>query len=52
MLQNATAIDVHRPGSSASRGRERRVGLFFEIEFEKPVALKWPALGMFVPADG
>jgi len=38
-------VSAHRPGSSDTRERERRVGIFFEVEFEKPVALRIPALG-------
>ena len=44
-FRDATNVSVHRPGSSATRGRERRVGVFFEIEFKELVALRVPALG-------
>jgi CRISPR-associated protein Csb2 len=55
----AVNVAVHRNSSDERRGKERRVGLFFEIEFETPVALPLPALGhschfglgLFVPAD-
>jgi CRISPR-associated protein Csb2 len=43
-VANATTIvPVHRPGGT--REKERRVGLFFEIEFAEPVSLPIPALG-------
>ena len=44
-LSNTANVTVHRPGSSATRGKERRVGMFFEIEFAEPVALPVPAFG-------
>jgi len=44
-FRDATNVSVHRPGSSATRGRERRVGVFFEVEFKEPVALRVPTLG-------
>lgn len=44
-FRDATNVSVHRPGSSATRGGERRVGVFFEVEFKEPVALRVPALG-------
>ncbi len=44
-FRDATNVSVHRPGSSATRGRERRVGVFFDVEFKEPVALRVPALG-------
>ncbi len=52
-------VSTHRNGSSSRRGMERRIGGFFEIEFEEPVAIKQPALGhschfglgIFVPAN-
>lgn len=55
----ATNIAVHRNSSDGTRGKKRRVGLFFEIEFDEAVALQVPAfghsshfgLGLFVPAD-
>jgi CRISPR-associated protein Csb2 len=58
ILGDAPTVAVHCNGSNASRGKERRVGMFFEIEFDKPVALKQPAfghschfgLGLFIPA--
>ena len=54
---DGTNVTVHRNSSDGSRGNERRVGLFFEIEFAEPVALPLPAfghschfgLGLFVP---
>jgi CRISPR-associated protein Csb2 len=58
-LDDAVAVAVHRGGSDTQgRRREQRIGLFFEIEFAKPVALPMPALGhschfglgLFVPA--
>jgi CRISPR-associated protein Csb2 len=41
------AISVHCNGASRSRSREkeRRVGMFFEIEFNDPIVLPVPALG-------
>jgi CRISPR-associated protein Csb2 len=55
---NAVAIAVHQNSSSGKGGLERRIGMFFEIEFDQPVALPHPAfghsshfgLGLFVPA--
>jgi CRISPR-associated protein Csb2 len=55
---DATNVTVHRNSSDGARSKERRVGLFFEIEFVEPVALPLPAfghschfgLGLFVPA--
>ncbi len=56
--KDAVAIAVHRNGSDMGRKHERRVGLFFEVEFDDPVTLRFPAfghschfgLGLFVPA--
>lgn len=45
ILDDTTSVPVHRPGSNGTRGKERRVGLFFEIEFAGAVALPVPALG-------
>ena len=45
ILNNTANVSVHRPGSGGARERERRVGLFFEIEFAAPVSLPIPALG-------
>jgi len=45
ILNNTANVSVHRPGSGGARERERRVGLFFEIEFAEPVSLPIPALG-------
>jgi CRISPR-associated protein Csb2 len=58
-LGDLASISVHRNGSDGSCGKERRVGLFLEIEFVEPVALPVPAfghsshfgLGLFVPAE-
>jgi CRISPR-associated protein Csb2 len=44
-FRDATNVSVHRSASSGSRERERRVGVFFEVEFEEPVALQIPAIG-------
>ncbi len=52
-------VPTHRNGSSARRGMEQRIGAFYEIKFDEPVALKQPAfghsahfgLGLFVPAE-
>ncbi len=44
-FRDATNVSVHRSGSSATHGSERRVGVFFEVEFKEPVALRVPALG-------
>ena len=44
ILNNTANVSVHRRGSGGARGRERRVGLFFEIEFAEPVSLPIPAL--------
>jgi hypothetical protein len=52
------SVPAHRNGSTGSRGREQRIGGFYEIEFDEPVVLKQPALGhschfglgLFVPA--
>jgi len=64
ILDDTTSVPVHRSGSNGTRGKERRVGLFFEMEFFEPVSLPLPALGhschfglgLFVPvgasADG
>ena len=41
----AITIPVHRPSSSNTREKERRVGLFLEIEFAEAVSLPVPALG-------
>ena len=40
-----TTVTVHRNGSTGIRGHERRIGIFFEIEFVEPVALPYPSLG-------
>jgi len=45
IVNNTATVSVHRPGSSGTREKERRVGLFFEIEFAEPVSLPIPALG-------
>jgi CRISPR-associated protein Csb2 len=45
ILKDTASLPVHRPGSSRGRDKERRVGLFFEIEFAEPVAFSVPALG-------
>jgi CRISPR-associated protein Csb2 len=45
ILNDTATVSVHRPGGSGTRGKERRVGLFFEIEFAEPVSLPFPALG-------
>jgi CRISPR-associated protein Csb2 len=58
-FNETTNVTVHRPGSTKGRGMDRRTGLFFEIEFESPVALPVPALGhsshfglgLFTPVD-
>jgi CRISPR-associated protein Csb2 len=45
-ILNGTAnVPVHRPSSSGGLRKERRVGMFFEIEFVQPVALPVPAFG-------
>lgn len=52
-------IAAHRNGSDGRRQKERRIGMFFEIEFHEPAALPFPALGhschfglgLFVPAE-
>jgi len=44
-FRDATHVSVHRPGSSTTHERERRVGYFFEIESKEPVTLRVPALG-------
>lgn len=59
ILNDTANVSVHRPGSSGGREKERRVGMFFEIEFAEPVALPIPALGhschfglgLFIPAE-
>ncbi len=59
ILNETASVAVHRPGSSGGREKERRVGMFFEIEFTEPVTLPVPALGhsshfglgLFVPAE-
>jgi CRISPR-associated protein Csb2 len=51
-------VPTHRNGSSGRGGMEQRIGGFYEVEFEEPVALKQPALGhschfglgLFIPA--
>ena len=58
---DAVAVAVReRPSGNDQRARHgRRIGFFFEITFEQPVALPFPALGhsahfglgLFVPAD-
>ena len=45
ILNGTASVPVHRPGSSGAPTKERRVGMFFEIEFTEPVALPVPALG-------
>jgi CRISPR-associated protein Csb2 len=58
ILNDTASVAVHRPGSSGGREKERRVGMFFEIEFAEPIALPVPALGhsshfglgLFIPA--
>jgi hypothetical protein len=58
-LGGTIPVDVHRNGGGRGQRHERRVGLFFEIEFDEPVSLPVPAhdhschfgLGLFVPAD-
>lgn len=42
---DAVIACVHSPSNGYEKERTRRVGLFFEIVFEKPVALPIPALG-------
>ena len=59
ILNDTATVPVHRPGGSSQRGKERRVGLFFEIKFAEPVSLPVPALGhsshfglgLFVPIE-
>jgi len=61
ILSNTTNISVHCNGKnqSCSHKKERRIGIFFEIEFDEPVVLPVPALGhschfglgLFVPAS-
>ena len=59
ILSDTASVTVHRPGSSEARGKERRVGMFLEIEFAEPVSLPVPALGhschfglgLFVPVS-
>jgi CRISPR-associated protein Csb2 len=54
-----TNLPIHRNGSNGTGGKERRIGMFFEIEFVEPVALPQPSfghschfgLGLFVPAS-
>jgi hypothetical protein len=51
---------VHIPADPVQQERVRRIGLFFEIAFDAPMALSLPALGhsshfglgQFVPVDG
>jgi CRISPR-associated protein Csb2 len=53
------AVPTHRNGSIGRRGKEQRIGGFFEVEFVEPVTFKQPALGhschfglgLFVPID-
>jgi CRISPR-associated protein Csb2 len=45
ILNDTANVSVHRPSSAGARERERRVGLFFEIEFAEAVSLPSPALG-------
>ena len=45
ILKDTASLPVHSPGSSRGRDKERRVGLFFEIEFVEPIALPVPAFG-------
>jgi CRISPR-associated protein Csb2 len=57
-LKHAVNVAVHQNGGSGGQRKERRVGLFFQIEFDAPVSLPVPALGhschfglgLFVPA--
>ena len=59
ILNGTATVPVHRPASGGTLERERRVGLFFEIEFAEPVSLPVPALGhschfglgLFVPIE-
>lgn len=45
-VDEAIRIPVHCNGKTAGTGKkERRVGFFFEIEFDQPVALPMPSLG-------
>ncbi|GEM_PF-1442572 len=60
ILNDTASITVHRPGSSGNPEKERRVGMFFEIEFAEPVLFPVPALGhsahfglgLFIPWSG
>jgi len=45
MLNEAVAVAVHQNGSDKRQRHQRRVGVFFEIEFDAPVPLPVPALG-------
>jgi CRISPR-associated protein Csb2 len=45
ILKYTASLPVHSPSSSRGREKERRVGLFFEIEFAAPLSLPVPALG-------
>ena len=57
--ESLVKVPVHRNGSDRQRGFERRIGGFFQIDFDEPVAIKQPALGhschfglgLFVPAE-
>jgi CRISPR-associated protein Csb2 len=57
ILNGTASVPVHRPSSSGGLRKERRVGMFFEIEFVEPVSLPVPAfghschfgLGLFLP---
>lgn len=56
---NAVAVAVHHNSSCGKTALERRIGMFFEVEFDQPVALSRPAfghschfgLGLFVPVS-
>jgi len=57
LSSGSSNVTVHRNSSGGTRGKERRIGMFFEIEFAEPVALPMPSfghschfgLGLFVP---
>ncbi len=44
-MNGSVVTTVHIAGSPVSTEKTRRIGLFFEIAFEAPVALRVPALG-------